>query len=201
MTFFLSALAIATAGGDWHFSPLAKDHVRPIDVRADGDPSWPVPGRIDVYDSPATFNALSSTGRIELSRPVDFSQEKLLHVGWRAVGCYSEEMKASGTPVTPLFGALGYYTRHGGQDVVFYVESPVPGSLFGTVVHQVFEQRIGSEWFTVPQNVRMAYDEYGSPTGSDVVMALLLFLTVVLVIVAALTARPWSESAAALEAD
>ncbi|MFN0196943.1 MAG: hypothetical protein ACKVT0_09360 [Planctomycetaceae bacterium] len=199
--FSVAALAILTVCGVWHFAPHAKGNVRPIEVRVIGDHSLPVPGKIAVYDSLAELETNSLADQFVLSRPIDFSREKLLRVDWRAVGCYTDEMKQSNAPATPLFGKLAHNTRRGGNDVSFYIESPIQGSLFGTVVHAVFQQQIGSDWFTVPLNARVAYSEFGSTTAVDLLMALFMTLTVTLVIVSVLTGRQRRESAGALQVD
>ena len=196
--YLAAALAISAAGGVWHFTPLTNGHVRPIAVRTGGDAAWPVPGRIDVYATSAELHASFSPDQIQLSRPVDFAREKLVRVGWGAAGCYTDEIKQSETPA-PVFGKLAHRARRGGRDVLFYVDSPIRPSLFGTVVYQVFEMRVGSDWFTVPRNARLAYSESGGLMGLDVLMALLMTLTVVLLITSVLTARRRREAAGALQ--
>src|SRR5687767_7631791 len=103
----LGVVSLVAGCAVWYFAPsLVANPVRPIAVRLDKkERSFPTPGKVDVYHSLAEAQAAFPRQKLSLARPVDFSREKLVHVAWRAVGCYTDEMKNSGRP-TPLFRHL-----------------------------------------------------------------------------------------------
>ena len=41
-------------------------------------------------------------------------------------------------------------------------------------VHEVFQQRMGQSWFTVPKNSHLRYCDSGNSSGLDIIMALLV---------------------------
>lgn len=182
-----ATIATTVAYSIWYFSPsIAVTAAEPVDVTLGGRKVLAMPGELMAYHSLQELQAASTTGVVQLNRPVDFSRQKLVRVGWRAMG-YSTQ--PANRTVAPSVGGLATTSRSGGTRILFHIDQPLLESTAGQRVHELaHHQQVGESWFLVDRNAQVRYSEFARPIKFDLCVLLLMFL------VAHVTIWPWVKS-------
>jgi hypothetical protein len=172
-----STIMTTVAYSIWYFSPsIAVTAAEPVDVTLGGRKVLAMPGELTAYHSLQELQAASTNGVVQLNRPVDFSKQKLVRVGWRAMA-YSTQ--SADQAVAPAVGGLVNTSRSGGTRILFHIDQPLQESTAGQRVHELaHHQQVGESWFLVDRNAQVRYSEFARPIKFDLCVLLLLFLVV-----------------------
>jgi len=176
-----AATAIVLLAGCWYFSPaLLFQTVQPVDGEIIGGERLRA-GQAQVFASFKELRQVDPGAVVQSEGRIDFSRHDLVQVRWTAPGYVVEETNGKRSPVR--FGNLAYRTRLGGKHIQFYVQNPVRlkfGQL-SAVVHSVFQQRLGEDWFVVPTGATVEFsDAPAVTTPLDLAYVLLFAVTGVL---------------------
>ena len=132
----IAQLAIIAACLVWYFAPWAAAGVQPIEVKRGPHSTIGAPDGLTEVHSLAELRHPNSVAVAQLSRPLDFTREKLVRVNWSDTG--------------PLNARMASHVRWGGRKIAFFIEEPAAN-------RATFSRMIYENWYTVPCDAEVRF--------------------------------------------